>query len=71
LVCAPREATALPDKEDVEIYVLSSVEARDIWVASDWNNRHPANGDIRRWQVPDIALSAWHKLPDYHASVRG
>jgi hypothetical protein len=64
LVCAPREATDLPDMNDVEIFVLTSAEARDIWLASDSNKRNPTNGDIRRWQVPDNALAAWHKLPD-------
>jgi hypothetical protein len=55
----------LPDKNDVEIYVLTAAEARDIWLASPWNKENPTNGDIRRHQVPDDALAAWHKLPDW------
>jgi hypothetical protein len=62
-VSAPREATELPDPANVEIFVLTSEEARSIWKASDWNKRHPDNGDIRRWQIPDEALHAWQKLP--------
>jgi hypothetical protein len=65
LVCAPRKPNALPDRKNVEIYVLTSAEARDIWLSSDWNKKNPTNGDIRRNQVPDTALAAWHKLPDY------
>jgi hypothetical protein len=65
LVCAPRVPTDLPDKDEVEIFVLTSAEALEIWLRSDWNKQHPTNGDIRRWQVPDSALRAWHKLPDY------
>lgn len=63
LVSAPREATALPEHSDVEVFVLTSQEARAIWLANEWNQKHPDNGDIRRWQVPDDALGAWHKLP--------
>ena len=63
LVSAPRKATALPNPSDAEIFILTAEEARTIWQSSDWNQRNPQNGDIRRWQVPDDALEAWHKLP--------
>ena len=63
LVSAPREATALPDPADAEIYVLTAEEARTIWQSSDYNQRNDKGCDIRRWQVPDDALEAWHKLP--------
>jgi hypothetical protein len=63
LVSAPRLPTALPDPAGVRIFVLTGEEACSIWQASDWNRRNPTSGDIRRWQVPDDALNAWHKLP--------
>jgi hypothetical protein len=62
-VSAPRAVTALPDPSDAEIFVLTSAEAHSLWMSSDWNQKNPQNGDIRRWQIPDDALSAWHKLP--------
>lgn len=62
-VVAPREPCELPDIDSVEIYVLTAKETRDIWLASDWNRAHPDNGDIRRHQIPDESLNAWHKLP--------
>ena len=63
LVSAPREPAALPDPSAVEMFVLTVEEVRGLWDSSDWNRRNPANGDIRRWQVPDDARDAWHKLP--------
>lgn len=62
-VSAPRAVTALPDPATVEIFVLTSAEAFDLWMKSEWNQRNPQNGDLRRWQIPNEALSAWHKLP--------
>ncbi len=63
LISAPREPTGLPDPHQVEMYVLTSHEIRNLWDASDWNKRNPSNGDIRRWQVPNAALNDWSKLP--------
>lgn len=63
LVSAPRDPTQLPDPEDVEMYVLTSQEIRELWDESEWNKKNPSNGDIRRWQVPDYALNSWEKLP--------
>jgi hypothetical protein len=63
-VSAPRSATALPDPACAEIFVLTAAEVYAVWSGSEWNQKHPLNGDIRRWQIPDDALVAWHKLPD-------
>lgn len=62
-VSAPRKPTNLPKLSDVEIYVLTVNEAKKIWKSSEWNNKHPLNGDIRRHQIPNAALNAWDKLP--------
>jgi len=63
-VSAPREPDQLPDPALVEMFILTSMETRIIWDNSDWNKRNPTNGDVRRWQIPDDALNAWHKLPE-------
>jgi len=63
LISAPRMPTKLPEPTEVEMYVLTVEEVQAIWDASDWNNRNPTNGDIRRWQVPDNSLNSWEKLP--------
>lgn len=62
-VSAPREATHLPSVTDAQIFVLTAAEAKDLWCSSEWNQKNPENGDVRRWQIPDDALAAWHKLP--------
>jgi hypothetical protein len=62
-VSAPREATSLPDPDKAEIFVLTAREAAALWNASEWNQQHPDNGDIRRRQIPDEARNAWGKLP--------
>lgn len=67
-VSAPRSPTALPNLSDVEIYVLTTEEAAQIWNASDWNKRNPQNGDIRRHQIPDDARDAWSKLDGVKSS---
>jgi hypothetical protein len=64
LVSAPREPTAFPDPDDVEMFVLTVKEARALWDKSEWNARNPEDGDLRRWQIPDDAFNAWRKLPD-------
>lgn len=64
LISAPRKPTELPDPGAVEMYVLTVQEVQELWDTSDWNKRNPTNGDIRRWQVPDIALDSWNKLPE-------
>ena len=51
------------DPSAVEYFVLTVDETRTLWARSDWNKRNPTAGDIRRWQIPDDALDAWHKLP--------
>ena len=48
----------------VEYFVLTVGEARTLWDHSDWNKQHPTNGDLRRWQIPNDALEAWHKFPE-------
>lgn len=63
-VSAPREPDQLPDPALVQMFILTSMETREIWDNSDWNKRNPTNGDVRRWQIPDDALNAWHKLPE-------
>ena len=60
---APRNPSELPDPDSVEMYVLTALETQALWDSSDWNKGNPTNGDMRRWQVPDDALHAWHKLP--------
>jgi len=64
LLSAPREAYSLPDPGQVEMFVLTVNEIVTLWDGSEWNRKNPQNGDIRRWQVPDNARDAWHKLPD-------
>jgi hypothetical protein len=59
----PRLPTELPDTDAVEMFILSVEECRTLWDSSDWNQKNPGNGDLRRWQIPDTALSAWRKLP--------
>lgn len=51
------------DPSAVEYFVLTVNEVRSLWDQSDWNKRNPTNGDMRRWQIPDDALEAWHKFP--------
>ena len=51
------------DPSAVEYFVLTVDEAKTLWDQSDWNKRHPTAGDLRRWQIPDSALDAWHKFP--------
>ena len=63
-VSAPRAPTSMPEPADVQFFVLTVEETIDIWESSDWNRRNPTNGDVRRWQITDDALNAWHKLPD-------
>ena len=48
----------------VEYFVLTVEEAGTLWDRSDWNKRNPTNGDLRRWQIADDALEAWHKFPE-------
>ena len=55
--------TELPDLKNVEIVVLTVDEVQSIWLASEWNQNNPNDGDLRRWQIPDEALAAWDKLP--------
>lgn len=55
--------TSILDPSNVEYFVLTVEEARTLWDQSDWNKRNPTNGDLRRWQIPDDALEAWHKFP--------
>jgi len=62
-VSAPCVVTILPDPSAAEIFVLTSAEVYSLWNASDWNQKNPTNGDIRRWQIADDALRAWNKLP--------
>lgn len=62
-VSAPREPDQLPDPALVQMFILTSKETQDIWEESDWNKRNPTNGDVRRKDIPDDALNAWHKLP--------
>ena len=51
------------DPSAVEYFVLTVDEVLTLWDESDWNKRNPTNGDLRRWQIPDDALEAWHKFP--------
>ena len=51
------------DPSAVEYFVLTVDEARTLWDQSDYNKRNPENGDLRRGQIPDDALEAWHKFP--------
>lgn len=51
------------DPHNVEYFVLTVDEVQTIWDGSEWNRKHPANGDLRRWQIPDDARAAWHKFP--------
>lgn len=51
------------DPSAVEYFVLTVDEARTLWDQSDYNKRNPENGDLRRRQIPDDALEAWHKFP--------
>ncbi len=63
LLSAPREPTALPNPNEVEMFVLTVDEIVKLWDASKWNQNNPHNGDIRRRQVPDSSCGAWSKLP--------
>lgn len=63
LVSAPRKADGLPDPNDIQIFVLKAEEAATIWQSSEWNQKNPTKGDLRRWQIPDGALFDWDKLP--------
>ena len=56
-------AASILDPSAVEYFVLTVGETRTLWDQSDWNKRNPTNGDLRRWQIPDDALEAWHKFP--------
>lgn len=60
---APRAPDQLPDPADVQMFILTTEETQAIWDASPWNKKNPTNGDVRRKDVPDDALNAWHKLP--------
>lgn len=51
------------DPSTVEYFVLTVDEARTLWDESDYNKRKPENADLRRGQIPDDALEAWHKFP--------
>lgn len=61
-VSAPRAPQELPRTEDVQMFVLTTLETQQLWDSSKWNKANPTNGDIRRWQIPDDALDAWGKL---------
>lgn len=63
-VSAPREPDQLPDPALVQMFILSSKETLDLWDQSKWNIEHPTKGDMRRKDIPDDALFAWHKLPE-------
>lgn len=63
-VSAPRLAIELPAADRVEMFVLTGEETQALWDSSVWNQQNPTRGDMRRWQIPDDALNAWHKLPE-------
>ncbi len=65
MVSAPRLPEELPPPNGVEMFVITAEEARQLWDANPWNQRHPENGDLRRTHMPADACEAWHKLPDW------
>ncbi|WP_425409625.1 nuclease-related domain-containing protein [Hyphococcus sp.] len=62
-VSAPRDPTDFPSPAQIEMFVLTTQEAQKLWDKSEWNQKHPDKGDIRRWQIPDQSRDAWEKLP--------